>query len=334
MASHLLATGQSTCHDSQGRAMVCQGSGQDAEYSLGRPWPRPRWSPRPDGVLDALTGLIWSPDANLSEFPLAWQEALDFVSDLNRQAHLGRRDWRLPNRRELRSLICHQSRQPALPPDHPFEKVFPGWYWTSTSASINPAYAWYVHLEGGRMFYGRKYESHLVWPVWGTGLGILPATGQGRCFDICGSEVLCPGSGQDGDLGKGAPWPVPRFSSEKAGVLDRLTGLRWRREADLCQGAATWQDALAAVAYLNAGVRTNQPRWRLPNINELESLVDCSRHRPALPADHPFRDLGEAYWSSTTSLFAPDWAWALYLDKGACGVGQKKDPHFLVWPVR
>ena len=31
--------------------------------------------------------------------------------------------------------------------------------------------------------------------------------------------------------------------------------------------------------------------WRLPNINELESLVDCSAHSPALPHGHPFRDV-------------------------------------------
>jgi hypothetical protein len=40
-----------------------------------------------------------------------------------------------------------------------------------------------------------------------------------------------------------------------------------------------------------------------------------------------------AYWSSTTSAFEPDWAWALYLDNGAVGVGQKRGRHFNVWAV-
>jgi len=73
--------------------------------------------------------------------------------------------------------------------------------------------------------------------------------------------------------------------------------------------------------------------WRLPNINELESLVDCSAHSPALPHGHPFTEVREGYWSSTTSMFEPDWAWALYLTKGAVGVGQKKGAHFSVWGV-
>jgi len=45
--------------------------------------------------------------------------------------------------------------------------------------------------------------------------------------------------------------------------------------------------------------------------------VDCAAHRPALPSGHPFADVQDIYWSSTTSLFELDWAWALYLEKGA-----------------
>ena len=46
-----------------------------------------------------------------------------------------------------------------------------------------------------------------------------------------------------------------------------------------------------------------------------------------------FAQIRESYWSSTTSMFEPDWAWALYLEKGAVGVGQKSGRHFHVWPV-
>lgn len=93
----------------------------------------------------------------------------------------------------------------------------------------------------------------------------------------------------------------------------------------------TWHEALAAVAHLNAETDAG---WRLPNINELESLTDCAAANPALPQDHPFAQVRDVYWSSTTSLYEPDWAWALYLDKGAVGVGQKSQARFQVWPVR
>ena len=74
-------------------------------------------------------------------------------------------------------------------------------------------------------------------------------------------------------------------------------------------------------------------QWRLPNISELESLVDCSASQPALPAGHPFTGLREGYWSATTSFFETDWAWVLYLEKGACGVGHKAGKTFFVWAV-
>ncbi len=41
----------------------------------------------------------------------------------------------------------------------------------------------------------------------------------------------------------------------------------------------------------------------------------AARTAPALSHGHPFRDVREGYWSSTTSMFEPDWAWALYLVK-------------------
>ncbi len=93
-----------------------------------------------------------------------------------------------------------------------------------------------------------------------------------------------------------------------------------------------WEEALKAVTDLNRQ-RGGTYSWRLPNINELESLVDCSAHSPALPQGHPFRDVQGGYWSSTTSMFEPDWAWALYLTKGAVGVGEKGGAHFSVWAV-
>lgn len=331
--SCILQTGQHSCHDAAGREITCRGSGQDGEFHIGSPWPEPRFETRGDTVLDRLTGLCWSRDANLAEFPLTWAEAFACVDALNQAGALGHRDWRLPNRRELRSLLCHQASRPALPAGHPFLHVFPGWYWTSTSAAISPAHAWYVHMDGGRMFYGGKDQSYLLWPVRGAGNGVLPATGQRSCYDTTGAEIPCAGSGQDAALGQGRPWPRPRFIPQADGVLDALTGLVWQQDADLLRGPASWIDALDAVHRLNRQA-ANGDRWRLPNINELESLVDCSRCCPALPPDTGFTRVRDSYWSSTTSRYEPDWAWALYLEKGAVGVGQKKGEYFYVWAVK
>ena len=327
-----LQTGQSTCHDTFGREIPCQGSGQDAEFRKGIPWPSPRFEIRGDVVLDNLTGLIWTQDANPAEFPWQWQEALDYISSLNDKKAFGYSDWRLPNRRELRSLMSHQTKKPALPAGHPFKNIFLGWYWTSTSAAINTAYAWYIHLEGARTFYGSKEQFFLVWPCRGKGSLSLSATGQTLCYETDGHVIPCTGTGQDAEFRFGRKWPEPRFEPVHDFVIDHLTGLCWLKNADLTGGLTAWNEAIEAIAVLNLKAE-EKVRWRLPNINELESLVDCSMHSPALPAGHPFLNVQEGYWSSTTSSFETDWAWALYLTKGAIGVGQKRGVHFSVWAV-
>ena len=297
----------------------------------GRPWPEPRFEPEAGLVHDRLTGLVWPQRVNYGGFPLTWAEAFDLVRDLNARREHGHNDWRLPNRRELRSVVSHQTREPVLPEGHPFREVFSGWYWTATDAARNPGHAWYVHLGGGRMFYGGKDQSFLVWPVRGDAGAILAATGQTACHGPDGQRRPCADSGQDGELRQGKAWPRPRFEDTADGVWDRLTGLVWSREADYTGTATTWPEALEAIGRLN---RQGPGGWRLPNINELESLVDADRYDPALPGDAPFSACRDAYWSSTTSLYEPDWAWVLYLDKGAVGVGQKAGRHFRVWPVR
>lgn len=323
----LLPTGQTHCYATDGSPVPCPGSGQDAAFAGPQPWGGERFRLVAPGLAaDAATGLYWPVDAGLAGLPCPWEEALARVAGFAGQGLLGRRDWRLPNRRELRSLISYAAARPALPPGHPFQNVFAGWYWSATSAAPAPAYAWYVHLEGGRMFYGKKDQDCLVWPV--AGVSRLPATGQERCCDAGGQAIPCAGSGQDGELRSGTPWPVPRFAPGRDGVLDRLTGLVWADRADAAGGLVAWDEALGLCA------RHGDGGWRLPNINELESLVDAGQSRPALPVGHPFTAVGEAYWSSTSSAFENNWAHALYLHKGAVGVGVKSAREFLVWPVR
>lgn len=334
-ARSYLQTGQLGCYDALGRRIDCAHTGQDAEVRRGRVWQADkRFRVQRGTVVDTATGLHWLRDAGYGGFPKTWQEGLDFVAQMNRERVLGQGDWRLPNRRELRSLISHQSSRPALPEKHPFENVFQGWYWTSTTAVISPSHAWYVDTAGGRMFYGGKDQSFMVWPVLGTAAAHrLPVTGQRTCYNARGAPVDCAASGQDGAIQAGQPWPEARFRVEAHEVFDRLTGLCWQRCADLADGEVDWERALASIVALNAG--GNRNLWRLPNINELETLVDCSRCRPALAVDTDVLNrLGTVYWSSTTSMYQPDWAWALYLDKGAVGVGHKLEARFSVWAVR
>jgi hypothetical protein len=40
----------------------------------------------------------------------------------------------------------------------------------------------------------------------------LPQTGQTTCYNTEGNVIPCAGSGQDGDIRAGVPWPDPRFT--------------------------------------------------------------------------------------------------------------------------
>lgn len=86
----------------------------------------------------------------------------------------------------------------------------------------------------------------------------------------------------------------------------------------------TWANALAAANNLADG---NQAcgltdgsvagDWRLPNHNELTSLLDLGAFNPALPAGHPFTNFVVSYyWSSTTVAISSNDAWFVGFDNG------------------
>jgi hypothetical protein len=295
-----------------------------------------RFSVKNGVVSDTQTGLMWTRDAAVDEFPLTWFEALAFITQLNERRYCGFTDWRLPNRRELFSLVSHRMINPALPPNHSFVNVFAGYYWTSTSCSRLPDQAWYVHLGGARVFKGMKHGSYMVWPVRtaDTSACLPYRTGQSLCYAADHTPTPCPGSGQDGELRTGRPWPPKRFTLlGDATIRDHLTGLCWQESAGHTSSPVDWPSAIALAATANRRQWGGHHNWRLPGIRELESLCDSGTHTPALPQGHPFKHVQSEYWSSTTSRYDDRYAWVLYLRDGAVGVGYKPGREFHVWLV-
>ena len=287
-----------------------------------------------DVVSDTATGLAWTKDAALSEFPLTWQEALDFVADLNRTQYGGHTGWKLPNRRELFSLASHDTINPSLPPGHFFENVFHGYYWTSTTCHRLPDQAWYVHLGGARVFKGMKHGSYMVWPVR------LPpetpdrllATGQQRCYTRSGKVADCDGTGQDGAFGSGRT-ALPRFIDQGDTFYDILTGLSWLKPFLYPAELSDWPSTFDAVGQMNRDHAFGRSDWRVPHIIEMESMVHMGRHSPAVALDEQRERAQPFYWSATTSAYNPDYAWVLYSNDGAVGVGFKPLAEFFLWPV-
>lgn len=170
-ATQLPATGQSACSDATG-TIVCTGTGQDGDKRKGSTWPTQRFIDNADGtVADALTGLIWIKNANCFNTQ-TWSVALTSANTLASGA-CGLTDgstagqWRIPNRKELRSLIDYSKSGPSLPTGNPFTSVQNSTYWTSTSSDSETA--WFVSLSDGNVNYEYHNEgiSRYVWPVRG-----------------------------------------------------------------------------------------------------------------------------------------------------------------------
>ena len=164
-------------------------------------------------------------------------------------------------------------------------------------------------------------------------------TGQKRCWSMSGALVNCSGSGQDGDFQAGLPIPSPRFEDNGNGtVTDKLTGLIWLKNADRF-GPVTWLQALSLCNTLAAGTDLSDGStagdWRLPNINELDSLLELNNTEDvAIAHDGTFANLSPAnYWSSTSVAAFPALAWYIAWAVG-CPVFDLKFNVMRVWPVR
>jgi hypothetical protein len=280
---------------------------------------------------------------------------LNYVACLNSANYQGHVDWRLPNINELRSLVNSGYNEQACG-GVPCASLN-NWlntqgfsnmqldYWSSTSSASAPlADAWAVLMTDGFIHIpsGKNAGGVFVLPVRGpsiTGAVQIPRTGQTTSY----------GSNDDGALQTGVAWPSPRFNDNGNGtVTDNLTGLVWLKNA-LCTdtvggilnpGTLVWSDALAWSNALASGAcglsdGSHGGDWRLPNREELESLIDFGAYNPALLAGYPFDSVQGAYWTSTTfgGIMPFTFAWVAYVTDGSLSVDGKSD-FVSVWPVR
>ena len=128
---------------------------------------------------------------------------------------------------------------------------------------------------------------------------LLPDTGQTKCYDQSGAEIRCDTEacpGQDGFYATGCPNDANRFVVNDNGtptdtsddtVTDNCTGLMWQKNtADVNgDGQSTDQDFTdwcGALQYCEILSFAGHDDWRLPNVRELQSVVDYGRCYPAL----------------------------------------------------
>jgi hypothetical protein len=150
----------------------------------------------------------------------------------------------------------------------------------------------------------------------------LPKTGQ----------IVSYGTGtiDDGGLQRGIAWPNPRFAvgtgAEVDCVTDNLTGLMWVKMPDATPWP--WQTALDIADVLAICGHTD---WRLPNVNELESLANSEPASLAtwLNAQGFSNVQADYYWSSTTYAGNTTFAWVVYFGDGFVYYDLKSSPHYV-----
>ena len=174
-------------------------------------------------------------------------------------------------------------------------------------------------------------------------------SGLRSCFDFGGTEVTCPGTGQDGDVRPGAEWPVPRLVDNGDGtVTDRLTDLMWLKDAGCIDGVDS-PLALILNDLHNGGTDFScdgyspgtYADWRVPNVVELTTLIDYGS-ADGLPQDHPFSNVGMGgcfSWSSTSNAVGGEEDEAWTIAHGVAGVPEvtptlKTVTSGCLWPVR
>jgi hypothetical protein len=174
-----------------------------------------------------------------------------------------------------------------------------------------------------------------------------------RAFNGSNPLVHLPVSGQtvsylagdDAAVHAGVAWPTTRFVDNADGsVTDELTGLVWLKNAG-CLTSANWTAAMSEAQQLSNGAcgltdGSTPGRWRVPNVWELESIVDESASAPALTAGSPFVNVAAGgYWTSTSIFGNPTapYAWVIDLTSGQYNDDQTtnlKTNTLAVWAVK
>ncbi len=106
-------------------------------------------------------------------------------------------------------------------------------------------------------------------------------------------------------------------------VTDTQTELLWQDDA--AASDMNWTAAITQCEGLSLGSHSD---WRLPNLNELRSIIDWTRSDPAI--DPVFQNTVSAfYWSSTTFGSNPADAWSINFNDGNQDAWWKPNPYYV-----
>ena len=222
-------------------------------------------------VLDNNLGLMWQQD--ITDGLYHWESAVSYCGTLS---YAGYSDWRLPSPKEILTISDAGRYNPALDPA----------YFPDTSTVDEETYFWlnkeYVTSYANNAFVFMIYRGNVFYS--------RPKTS--------GHNVMCV---------RGDKLPKPSFTTltifGDAVVTDSTTGLMWQKSY---RAYGSWK---AALEYCEASNYAGYSDWRLPNRDELASLLDYDK--PSTPYSY-FPDMpNNNFWSSTSNVSKEYYGWSV-----------------------
>jgi len=297
----IVDTSQGKCYDNNAEIPCSQNNftGQDAQYTGNAP----HYQDNGDGTMtDLVTGLMWQQD------PGAKMTYAQAVAGADSFSLAGYDDWRLPTIKELYSLILFDGTDVAACPKG------------NTCSSIPFIDTRYFKFSYGSASAGER----TIDSQWATSTKYVSTTmnGNATMFGVNFADGRIKGYPTDPMRGqsqgklfyviyvRGNPNYGKNILSDNGNgtITDSATSLTWM-QADSAKGM-DWQTALNYCENLDYAGSND---WRLPNIKELQSIVDYTRSPATSNSaaidplfsvtsitdeagqnDYPF------YWSSTT----------------------------------
>ncbi|MCP4410976.1 MAG: sulfatase-like hydrolase/transferase [Gammaproteobacteria bacterium] len=304
----IVDTNQSICYNSStGAETNCSGAGHDADYAGNQP----DYTLSSDGltVTDNVTKLFWQQSNDINgdglityDDKLLLSDAITYCQDLS---FSGRDDWRLPSIKESYSLILFSGKDPSS-------------YEGTDTSSLTLFYDDIFQRAFGdpdvdpRIIDGQFASSTLYVSTTMNGnetmFGVNFVDGRIKGYPANNKQyyVRCVAGNTD--------YGINSFvDNADATITDQATGLMWQQnDAE----STNWENA---ISQCEADTTAGFDDWRLPNVKELQSIVDYTRApaptdgsvgsaaiNPIFNSTSITNEAGEVdwgfYWSSTTHV--------------------------------
>jgi len=286
-----ICTGQNRCYDSSS-SMICPAKGedffgQDVQYAA------LGFCAPQSFIVQTISDQNVVLDNNTG---LMWQQTIptntykwaEAVSYCNDLSYAGYSDWRLPTPQELLTIVDNSRYNPAIDTNY-FPDTQSYYFWSSSTYVGDTDIAWRVGFGYGDVYGYDKTSSYYV-----------------RCV-------------------RGESLPSSTFETTTVNgdvvVTDTKTGLVWQKTYET---GKNWQAALDYCENLTYAGYTD---WRLPDKNELASLVNYEKYNPA--SDFPDMP-SDWFWSSSSGVSYTYIAWLVYfISGGYVNYGNKTDYYYV-----